>query len=241
MFFADENPIGRRIHLSNGNILVAPPPPLTIVGVSPTVRQISNQEQPDPVVYVPFQVDAGYWAQLIVRPRTDLETVVTAVRREVSKLDPVVPVSNVMHLEDAIAEAGPAGGFHRRLILMLGIFAGVAVVLAAVGIYAVTAYTVAQRTQEIGLRMALGAPVSQVVGLFVGQAMRPLVLGVLLGLGGAFVAGRLLRTWLVKPAPVDPSTLTVVAILLVLIGLAAAIFPSWRGARVDPSTALRGE
>src|SRR5688500_16192244 len=183
MFFADENPIGRRIHLSNGNILVAPPPPLTIVGVSPTVRQISNQEQPDPVVYVPFQVDAGYWAQLIVRPRTDLETVVTAVRREVSKLDPVVPVSNVMHLEDAIAEAGPAGGFHRRLILMLGIFAGVAVVLAAVGIYAVTAYTVAQRTQEIGLRMALGAPVSQVVGLFVGQAMRPLVLGVLLGLG----------------------------------------------------------
>jgi hypothetical protein len=189
MFFADENPIGRRIHLSNGNILVAPPPPLTIVGVSPTVRQISNQEQPDPVVYVPFQVDAGYWAQLIVRPRTDLETVVTAVRREVSKLDPVVPVSNVIHLEDAIAEAGPAGGFHRRLILMLGIFAGVAVVLAAVGIYAVTAYTVAQRTQEIGLRMALGAPVSQVVGLFVGQAMRPLVLGVLLGLGGALRRG----------------------------------------------------
>ena len=240
MFFPDEDPIGRFIHLSNaGNILIAPPPPLTIVGVSPTVRQISNQEHPDPVVYVPFQVDAGYWAQLIMRPRTDLETVVSAVRREVSKLDAAVPVSNVMHLEDAIAQAAPAGGFHRRLILMLGIFATVAVVLAAVGIYAVTAYTVAQRTQEIGLRMALGARVSQVVGLFVGQAMRPLALGVLFGLGGASVAGRLLRTWLVKPATVDPATLLIVAVLLMLIALIAAFYPSWRGARVDPSTALR--
>jgi ABC-type antimicrobial peptide transport system permease subunit len=86
---------------------------------------------------------------------------------------------------------------------MLGVSASMAVVLAAVGIYAVTAYTVAQRTTEIGLRMALGARTSQVVGLFVGQAMRPLALGVFVGLGGAFVAGRLLRNWLVKPAPVD--------------------------------------
>ena len=122
---------------------------------------------------------------------------------------------------------------------MLGIFAGMGVVLAAVGIYAVTAYTVAQRTQEIGLRMALGARASQVVGLFVRQAMQPLALGVLFGLGGAFVAGRLLRTWLVKPAPVDPATLLIVAVLLVLIGLAAAFWPSRRAARVDPGTALR--
>ena len=241
MFFPDDDPIGSRIHLGNANIIIAPPPPLTIVGVSPTARQTSSQEQPDPVVYVPFQVDAGYSAELIIRPRvgTDLETVVTAVRREVAKVDRWVPVSNVMHLEDAIAEAGPAGGFQRRLILLLGIFAGIAVVLAAVGIYAVTAYTVAQRTQEIGLRMALGARASQVVGLFVRQAMRPLVLGVLFGLVGAFVAGRLLRTWLVKPATVDPATLSIVAVLLVVVGLIAAFYPSWRAARVDPSTALR--
>ena len=241
MFFPDEDPIGRLISVASSTVLIASPPPLTIVGVSPTVRQISNQEQPDPVVYVPFQVDAGYWAQLIIRPRTDLETVVTAVRREISKLDAGVPVSRVMRLEDAIAESGSAGAFHRRLILTLGIFAGVAVVLAAVGIYAVTAYTVAQRTQEIGLRMALGARASQVVGLFVRQAMRPLVLGVLFGLGGAFVAGRLLRTWLVKPATVDPATLSIVAVLLVVVGVTAAFYPSWRAARVDPSTALRVE
>ena len=241
MFLPDEDPIGRHIHLSNSGVLAAPPPPLTIVGVSPTVRQTSNQEQPDPVVYVPFEVDASAWASLILRPRTDLETIVSAVRREVAKLDREVPVSDVLPLEDAIADSGVAGSFHRRLLLLLGAFAGIAVVLAAVGIYAVTAYTVAQRTQEIGLRMALGARASQVVGLFVRQAMQPLALGVLFGLGGAFVAGRLLRTWLVKPAPVDPSTLAIVAVLLVLIGLAAAFFPSWRGARVDPSAALRVE
>jgi putative ABC transport system permease protein len=239
MFFPNEDPIGRLIHLSNSNVLLAPPPPLTIVGVSPTVRQVSNQEQPDPVVYVPFQVDAGAWASLILRPRADVATVVSAVRREVAKLDREVPVSDVVRLEDAIAEGGAAGAFQRRLILILGIFAGVAVVLAAVGIYAVTAYTVAQRTQEIGLRVALGARTAQVVGLFVRQAIRPLALGVFVGLGGAFAAGRLLRTWLVKPAPVDPVSLSVVAALLVVIGLTAAFYPSWRAARVDPSTALR--
>jgi putative ABC transport system permease protein len=190
-------------------------------------------------VYVPFEVDAGAWVSLILRPRADLESVVSAVRREVSKLDREVPVSDVMHLDDAIAESGAAGGFHRRQILLLGIFAGIAVVLAAVGIYAVTAYTVAQRTQEIGLRMALGARASQVVALFVRQAMRPLALGVFIGLGGAFVAGRLLRNWMVKPAAIDPPTLLIVAVLLVLIGLIAALYPSWRAARVDPSTALR--
>lgn len=230
MFFPDEDPIGRRIHLSNSAVLVAPPPPLTIVGVSPSVRQMSIGEQPDPVVYVPLQVDAGIWTSLILRPRADLETVVTAVRREVSKLEAEAPVSDVRPLEDAIAESAQAGAFLRRLIEMLGIFAGVAVVLAAVGIYAVTAYTVAQRTQEIGLRVALGARTSQVVGMFVRQAMRPLALGVLFGLGGAFVAGRLLRTWLVKPAPIDPTTLFFVAVLLVLIGLGAAFYPSWKGA-----------
>ena len=241
MFFPDEDPLGRGIHLNlaNPSNIVAPPPPLTIVGVSPTVRQGSIGEQPEPVVYVPFQVDAGVWARLILRPRTDVETLVRAVRREVAKVDAEAPVSEVMLLEDAIADSSSAGAFHRRLMRLLGMFAGIAVVLAAVGIYAVTAYTVAQRTQEIGLRMALGARASQVVGLFVGQAMRPLVLGVLFGLGGAFVAGRLLRNWLVKPAPVDPATLLMVAVLLVLIGLAAAFYPSWRGARVDPSTALR--
>jgi predicted permease len=237
VFFPDDDPIGSRIHLGNANIIIAPP----IVGVSPTVRQISTEEQPDPVVYVPFQVDAGYSAELIIRPRigTDLERVVTAVRREVAKVDRWVPVSNVMPLEDAIAEAGPAGGFQRRIIRLLGIFASIAVVLAAVGIYAVTAYTVAQRRQEIGLRMALGARASQVVGLFMRQATQPLVLGVLFGLGGAFVTGRLLRTWLVKPATVDPATVVIVAALLVAVGLTAAFYPSWRAARVDPSMALR--
>jgi putative ABC transport system permease protein len=241
MFFADEEPIGRHIHLTNAGIFNSSLPPLTIVGVSPTVRQASSMEQPDPVVYVPFQVDAGIWARVIARPRTDLETLVKAVGREAAKLDAEAPVSQVMRLEDAIADSASAGSFHRQLIFLLGTFAGIAVVLAAVGIYAVTAYAVAQRTQEIGLRMALGARASQVVGLFVRQAMRPLLVGVVLGLGGAFVEGRLLRTWLVKPAPVDPTTLLIVAVLLVLIGLAAASYPSWRGTRVDPSTALRIE
>jgi putative ABC transport system permease protein len=239
MFFRDEDPIGRLIHLSNANVISPPPPPLTIVGVSPTVRQVSSQEHPDPVVYVPLQVDAGAWARLILRPRTDLETVVSAVRREVLKLDPDVPLSDIMHLEDALADSSQTGGFHRRQIQLLGLFAGIAVVLAAVGIYAVTAYTVARRTREIGLRMALGARASQVVGLFVRQAMRPLIFGVPFGLGGAFVTGRLLRTWLVKPASVDPVTLALVAVLLVLIGLTAAFYPSWRAARADPTAALR--
>ena len=241
MFFPNEDPIGRLISLSSTFALQNSPAPLTIVGVSPTVRQISSQEQPDPVVYVPFPVNLGATASFILRPRTDLATVVGVVRREVSRLDRDVPVSDSIPLEEALIDSPQTGGFQRRQILLLGVFAAMAVVLAAVGIYAVTAYTVAQRIPEIGLRMALGARTSQVVGLFVGQAMRPLALGVFVGLGGAFVAGRLLQSWLVKPAPVDPLTLVIVAVLLVLIGLTAAFYPSWRGARVDPSTALRIE
>jgi putative ABC transport system permease protein len=239
MFFPDQDPIGQRIRLSNPNVVMQAPPPVTIVGVSPTVRQsLWVTEQPDPVVYVPLRVNSAYWVHIIARPRTNVETLVSAVRTAVSRLDPEMPLFDIMSLEQAMARSR---GFQRSIVLMLGVFAAIAVLLASVGIYAVTAYAVAQRRQEVGLRMALGARATDVVTLFVRRAIFPLAIGVIAGAAGAAIAGRLLGNWLADRASFDLTTLAAVAMLLSLVTLAAALLPSWRAARLDPNAALRCE
>jgi ABC-type antimicrobial peptide transport system permease subunit len=124
---------------------------------------------------------------------------------------------------------------------LFGLLAGIALVIASVGLYALTAQSVVQRTQEIGIRIALGAQVAQVVWLFAWRTVAPLVLGVLTGLGGALAAGSLLQTLLVGTSARDPLTLAVVTGLLVLVALIGTVLPARRAARIDPTVALRYE
>lgn len=236
MFFPDSDPIGRRIRLTNPNVIAQELPWVTIVGVSPTVHQMSRTGPPDPVVYYPLRGDSGFFARLIVRGAGS--GVTSAIREEIRRLNPDLPLFDPLPLEEAMARSGAT---QRSLGTLLGVFAVAGLLLAAVGLYAVTAYAVAQRTQEIGVRMALGATAGQVVGAFVRRNAVPLGLGLATGLAGAGALGRTLQTFLVGIEAFDPITLLFVVALLAGVALVASLVPARRAARVDPLVALRCE
>jgi predicted permease len=237
MFFSGEDPIGRRICLTAPNATPATPPACaTIVGVSPTVRQQYFQDI-DPVVYVPDRADSS---EMMLMVRSDLtpNATVPLIRTEVSALDSDIPLNAVMPLDDAMT--GSRWG-HRVFGGMLTVLALVGLLLGAVGLYAVTAFSVVQRTHEIGVRMALGARSNAVVWLFVKRAVLPVGFGIGAGLAGAWVIGRLLRRFLIQTSPTDPTVLVGIAAILVAVSFAACFFPARRATRVDPVTALRYE
>ena len=237
MFFPDGDPIGRRIRLTNPNVIAQELPWLTIVGVSTTVRQMSRTGAPDPVVYYPFRGDSGFFARLIVRGAAGAG-VTAAIREEIRQLNPDLPLFDPLPLEEAMARSGLT---QRSLGTLLGVFALAGLVLAAVGLYAVTACSVAQRTQEIGVRMALGATAGQVVGSFVRRNAVPLGLGLVTGLAGAGALGRALQAFLIGIEALDRITILFVVALLAGVALVASLVPARRAARVDPLAALRSE
>ena len=201
------------------------------------VRQMAWTGAPDPVVYYPFRGDSGFFARLIVQSAPGLG-VAAAIREEMRRLNPDLPFFAVQPLEKAMESSR---SIQRSLGTLLGVFAVVGLLLAAVGVYAVTAYSVAQRTHEIGIRLALGATAAQVVQSFVRRAAAPLGLGLLAGLAGAGALGRTLEAFLVGIEPFDAVTLLVVAAILAGVALVASMVPARRAARVDPLTALRCE
>jgi ABC-type antimicrobial peptide transport system permease subunit len=160
------------------------------------------------------------------------------IREAISALDPVARVSDVLTMEETLARTRWTS---RTFATMLGVFASIALLLSVVGLYAVTAYTVSQRTQEIGLRMALGARPRQVWWLMLRGCLLQLTIGVVLGLAGAVAAGRLLRNTLVQLEPTDPLTLTSIVIVLVTAGVIASFWPARRATQLDPAIALRYE
>jgi putative ABC transport system permease protein len=237
MFFPDEDPIGRRICLTAMNTTTATPPACaTIVGLAPTVRQQYFQDI-DPVVYVPDRADASE-LMLMIRSDSTPSALAPAIRAEVSAVDNDISLNAVMALHDTMT--GSRWG-HRVFGGMLTVFAVVGLLLGAVGLYAVTAFSVVQRTQEIGVRMALGARSSAVVWLFVKRAALPVGAGICVGLAGAWAVGRLLQRFLIQTSPTDPTVLGGIAVLLVAVSCAAAFLPARRATRVDPVAALRYE
>ncbi len=237
MFFPDGDPLGRRIKLTGTNSTAQELPWLTVVGVSPTVRQSAWTGSPDPVVYYPLRGDSGSAAHLIVRGAPG-SGVTAAIREEMRRLDSDLPLFAVQPLEEAMARSRWT---QRSLGTLLGVFAIVGLLLAAVGVYAVVAYSVAQRTHEIGIRIALGATATQVVRSICRRAAAPLGLGLLAGLAGAGAIGRTLEAFLVGIEPFDAATLLAVAALLAGVALVASLVPARRAARVDPLAALRCE
>ena len=239
--FADEDPIGRRIKLELQNRAPDTPEPawLTIAGVAPDIRQSGLQDpETDPVVYVPHRTESPRSGVLLVRTSGDPAGVTALVRDTLRVLEPDLPLFNIQTLDQQLAEQRWQ---YQIFGTMFGTFALIALVLSAVGLYAVTAYSVTRRTQEIGLRVALGARPRQVQWLILRLALGQLALGLTIGVAGAFGVGRLLESLLVQTSPTDPTTLLSIVALLLSVAVAACVWPARRAARLDPMVALRHE
>jgi len=230
-FFPGESPVGRSIRISGSD-------PIQIVGVAGNVRSQQLQADADPEMYVPHAQLRTRAMTFVVKSGLPSGQMLSAARDIVRRLDarlPLVFPGSLRGLEDA-ARARP-----RFYLALLAVFAGLALVLAAVGIYGVVAYAVTQRTREIGVRMALGAGRRQVLSLMMWYGLRPSVVGMAAGLGGALAATRLLRGLLYQVEPTDPVTFAAVSAGLLAVACGACALPAWRASRVPPAVALRGE
>ncbi len=190
-------------------------------------------------MYVPYAQDATWGSlTLVVRGRGDTSSLATAVRNEIRAFDKSVPLYNVKTLDEVVATSIAQ---QRASMLLLTAFAGVALLLAVIGIYGITAYYVTQRTHEIGVRMALGAQPRDVLRLVVGQGFKLTLAGLALGLLSAFALTRALATLLFNVSPTDPYTFAFGALLLAAVALLACYIPARRATKVDPMVALRYE
>jgi putative ABC transport system permease protein len=234
-YLSGQDPIGKRIRVIGNDWR-------TVVGVVGDVRQSGVTQAARAEVFVPI-TQAVYapltqTMSLAVRADAEPEALASAVRNAVREIDPAQPVFNVKTMEAVVADSIS----DRRLnMLLLGIFAAVALTLAVIGIYSVMSYTVSQHTREIGIRMALGARPMDVLKLVVGQGMGLTLVGVALGVAGAFGLTKLMATLLYGVTATDPLTFAAVSALLVVVALLACCVPARRATKVDPMVALRTE
>lgn len=175
---------------------------------------------------------------LTIRTAADPAAITSALRREVWGLDKDLPIFNVKTMEDIVAASI---GSRRLSMLLLSVFAGVALLLAAIGIYGVMAYTVTQRTQDIGIRMALGAQAGDVLRMVVSQGMTLALIGISIGLAGAWGLTRVIANLLFGVKATDPITFAAISLLLAFVALLACYLPARRATKVSPMTALRTE
>jgi putative ABC transport system permease protein len=232
-FWPNENPIGKR--LTDGN----PPNWIQVIGVARDVRQFQLSAEPKPQMYLSYK-QAGYFVprHLVVRTKVEPSILATTVRETVWKIDKDQPVSNISTMDEVLSDSIARERFS---MLLLGIFAGLGLVLAAVGIYGVMSYSVAQRTHEIGIRMALGAQRSAVVKLAVGRELKLVLIGLGVGFAVAFALTRVMSTLLYGVSPTDPLTFSAITFVLVGVALLASYVPARRATKVDPMVALRYE
>jgi len=227
--FPNENPLGKRLVMAMGG------QPFEIVGVVGDVRHRALEVDPAPMMYMPHY-DSG--TNLVIRTNGNPTSFVGAVRNEIRQMDPDQPVAAVRPMEQWLETSVAAPRYRTTLIAL---FAVLALVLAATGIYGVMAYSVTQRTHEIGIRMALGARQTDVLKLVVRQGMLLVVIGVALGLLGAFALTRVMNSLLYGVTAKDPLTFVVVAAVLAIVALVACFIPARRATKVDPLVALRYE
>jgi putative ABC transport system permease protein len=229
-----EDPIGRRIRLGGADS----GPWRTIVGVVGDVRHFGLDEPPTMQAYLPQAQFADSFLTLAVRSTLPPEMLFPPVRGVIRELDATVPVFAVATLGDVVADTLAERRFAMRL---LGAFAGLALVLAAVGLYGVVSYTVAQRTREVGVRMALGATPGDVLRLILTSGIGTIAAGLVFGLAATLVLVRFLTSLLFGVDGRDPATLAAAAAILAFVALAAHLIPARRALRIDPSVALRQE
>ncbi len=243
-FFANEEPIGKRITLD----FVPDERPREIVGVVGDTRTSRFQQEPVPTMYVPHVQQTPRWMGpqwndragmfFVLRTSGDPMTFVETAKRAVADVDLTRPASNFRTIEQNLNQQTQ---YLRLYILLLGIFGGIAATLAAIGIYGVMAYSVAERTREIGIRMALGAGSADVLKMVMRHALLMLGIGLTIGLAGSFAVTRLIKSGLYGVTATDPLTYVGISLLLIVVALTASFIPTRRAVRVDPTTALRYE
>jgi len=229
-----ENPVGQRIKIGPA----ASEPWLTIVGVVGDVKNVGLDAGPDFATYEPHAQRPWSGMQLVVRTKNDPLSVASAIRSELAKLDSDIPVFDVTTMNQYVSASVSSRRFNA---LAMGIFAAVALILAASGIFGVMAYMVSQRTNEIGIRMALGASRSDVLRLVIGHGMKLTAIGVSIGIVAAIGLTRFMAGLLFVVKPTDPVVFMLVSVLLSLIAVGACYIPARRATKVDPLIALRYE
>jgi putative ABC transport system permease protein len=239
LFFPNHDPIGRRIALMSPGTADGAPEWLTVVGVAPTVRRFAIPDITEPIAYAPMSLAPAAGASLLLRSDASASSLAPLVRETVASIDPGLPVSRILTMAEVVYETA----WSRRVgNVLLSLFAAIALTLAGVGLYAVTAYNVGFRTREIGVRMALGATRRQVWSLVVLSGLRTVGLGLTLGGLGAFTWERAFETSQRDGVGLTSAgSLILVAVALVALTLAACLVPARRATRMNPVAALRQE
>jgi len=232
-FWPGKNPIGQRFSYSGGN-----GPWMEVVGVVGDTRQWGLRTPPRPEGYLPFDGNTCCSTILVLHTALPPQSLVAEVRQQVRALDPDLPLFAIRTIEQVVSEHTADA---RTESFLVGLFAGLALLLASVGIYGVMAYLVAQRTQEIGIRMALGAHRGDVLRLVVGRGLVLTLIGVAIGNAAALGLTRFLASLLYEVKPTDPVTFISVSLILTTVALLASYIPSRRATKIDPMVALRYE
>lgn len=236
-YWPNEDPVGRRMGIGESSKDTSW---RTIVGVVGDNRHASLSEPPVPTAFIAYRQDLESWPRMgfVIKAKTDAASLTSAVRKELAAIDPAQPVYAIEPLENLLH----ASVAQRRFIMMLlGSLSAIALTLAMVGVYGVISFSVSERTQEIGIRMALGARAADVLRMVLGQGIRITLVGILIGVAAAFALTRLLSSLLFAVSATDLRTFSIVAGLLAAVALLACYIPARRATKVDPLVALRYE
>jgi putative ABC transport system permease protein len=237
-YYAHENPIGQRIRWGHEE---GPPRWMTIVGVVGDVKQYSLAQDAFPAIFTPFSQSNEFWRRwmaVVVRAPVPASGLIPTLKSHIWSLDNQIPLNRIQSMDELMQLSLAERRFN---MFLLGLFAGLALALAAVGIYGVMSYSVSQRTHEIGIRMAIGAERGVVLQMVLAQGARLAALGVLAGILGAFALTRLMASLLFGVTPTDPATFGAVVLLMIAVVLLACFVPARRATKVDPMVALRYE
>ena len=242
-YWTNEDPIGKRLKPQFPTAKVPWRPESTntwleITGVVGDVKEAGLNDEQSAEIYIPYLQNPSSLMNLLVRSKSDPLRLVPAVRRQVLGVDKDQPVYNIKTMEDVFRESISAPHI---ITSLLEVFAAVALILAAIGVYSVMSYSVAQRTHEVGVRMALGAQHQHVLRMILGYGLKLVLIGIGLGVTAAFVVTRVISNLLFGVSATDPTIFVVVPVLLIAVAMFASFFPARRALRVDPLVALRNE
>ena len=235
--FGGENPVGKRVGFGNADGK-GQPVWFEIVGVTANVRSLELKEEAEPELYFSSLQSPFESMSLVIRSTVDPTSLIAAVRSAVTEIDKTVPITQIETMDRIVTESVMQPRFNMVLLIL---FSSIALLLSAAGIYGVTAYSVTQRTHEVGIRLALGAQLGDVLRLILKQGLAVIAVGIVIGLIAAFALTRLLRTLLFGVSATDPLTFIAISLLLAFVALVACYVPARRATKVDPLVALRYE
>jgi putative ABC transport system permease protein len=232
-YFPNEDPIGQRM-----TVTFASAETREIVGVIGDVLHNGLHTEPRPEMFVPHQQSASAYMTFLVKTTTEPAAQLASVKRAIREVNPNQTFARTATMEELVADSLKQRRFN---LFLLGLFAAIALLLATIGIYGSISYSTRQRTNEIGVRIALGAQTLDVLRLIVGQGVVLALVGVVIGLGASFVLTRTIKTWLFGVTPTDPLTFLAISLLLLVTAFFASLIPARRATKVDPLVALRSE